>query len=343
MKSILILIATAAAAHAQLYVQQQTYEYSTITQNVSYNDVSGTRRTVEVTFRIPNRQGPLPVVIWAHGGGDGRNGEGASVGALSDWSTFTAAAGYFTVSPAFHVRTAADQLPLCRHLGIADEDCDRFNALSWDRPFDMRAIMDALNTQNQSGPLQGRIDMARIGIGGHSAGSSGTLSVAGASREFLGKRFSGAQWFEDPRPKAFIALSPSSPGFSFLYETGFKDESTSWDTIKRPVLWVTGSGDAHEQFPRGRRIGYGFLPPGDKYMMYLNDTDFGHGDFGDDLNDCSYSQTSAAKCAAFVAVMHSVILAYLDGYVQGRPQALQYIQDGVLQRLSEDIIEWQKR
>lgn len=352
-RTILILLATAMAGYAQpscpgfpncLYTQQQTFTITTSTQNVTYTDVAGARRTVEITIRVPNRTGALPLMIWAHGGGDGRNGEGASVGALSDWSVFTAQAGYLTVSPAFHVRNAADQLALCKHLGVPEGDeCERFNSLSWDRMFDMRAILDYMNVQNQSGPLQGRVDMARIGIGGHSAGSSGTLSMAGAHREFSGKRYNGAQWFEDPRPKAFVALSPSAPGSSFLYDTSFKDETNSWDSLKRPVLVVTGAGDAHEQFPRGRRIGYGYMPAGDKYMLYVNDNDFGHGDYGDDLNECVYGGVSDAKCAVFRGVLHSVVLAYLDGYVQGRAQALEYIQDGVVQRLSAELLEWQKK
>lgn len=351
---ILIFVAAAVAAHAQsdcpgfpncLYTQQQTFEFSTSRANVSYTDVAGARRTIEITIRTPNRAGALPVMIWGHGGGDGRNGEGSSAGALSDWSTFTARAGYLTVSPAFHVRNEADQSAICTHLGYAEgAECENFNSLGWDRPFDMRAILDYLSQQNQSGgPLQGRVDVTRIGIGGHSAGSSGTLSMAGAHREYVRKRYNGPQWFEDPRPKAFVAMSPSSPGFSGLFETSFKDETNSWDSIKRPVLMVSGLGDGHEQTPQGRKIGHGYLPPGDKYLLFINDSDFGHGDFGDDLNECAYSGVSNARCAVFRGVLHSVVLAFLDGFVQGRAQALQYIQNGMPQRLSEQLIDWRKR
>lgn len=351
--TILTFVAAAAAAYAQgecpgfpncLYTQQQTFEFNTSRANVSYTDVAGARRTIEITIRTPNRTGALPVVIWAHGGGDGRNGEGASVGALSDWSTFTARAGYLTVSPAFHIRHEADQLALCKQLGYAEgEECYSFNSLGWDRPLDMRAILDYLTEQNKTGPLQGRVDLARVGVGGHSAGSSGTLSMAGAHREYVRKRYKGSEWFEDSRPKAFIALSPSSPGFSGMWDTGFKDESNSWDSIQRPVLMVSGEGDGHEQTPHGRRIGHGYLPPGDKYLLFINDSDFGHGDFGDDLNECVYSGVSDAKCAVFRTVLHSVVLAFLDGFVQGRVQAREYIQNGMPRRLSEQLIDWRKR
>ncbi len=351
--TVLIFFVTAAAGFAQvecpgfpncLYTQQQEYEFATSRANVTYNDVSGTPRTIEITIRTPNRPGPLPVMIWAHGGGDGRNGEGASAGALSDWSTFTARAGYLTVSPAFHVRNAADQSSICKHLGYAEgTECDSFNSLGWDRPFDMRAILDYLARQNQSGALQGRVDMSRIGIGGHSAGSSGTLSMAGAHREYNRKRFQGPEWFEDPRPKAFVAMSPSSPGFSGLWDTSYRDSTNSWDSIQRPVLMVTGAGDAHEQTPRGRRIGHTYLPPGDKYLLYIDDTDFGHGDYGDDLNECVYSRVSSAKCAVFRTVLHSAVLAFLDGHVQGSQQALDYVQKGVVQRLSRDLIDWRQK
>jgi hypothetical protein len=322
-----------------LYRQAQEYEFTKARQNITYTDVTGRSRTIEVTIRVPmNRPGTLPVIIWAHGGADGRNGVGASDGALSYWSTFSAAFGYLTVSPAFHARNEADQAALCSYLGADDRECEYTNAPSWDRPYDMKAILDFLRDQNQSGPFQGRIDMNRIAIGGHSAGSSGALSVAGASRQIHGQRY-GATYFADPRPKAFIALSPSGPGFSYMFERGFKDNETSWDGVSRPVLMLSGSGDGHEQSPRARRIPFGHLPSGDKYRLFVNDVAFGHGAFGDDLSDCG-GGIAEPRCAAFQSVLHSAVRAFLDAYVDQRPQALNYLRTGYVAEVGEEILEW---
>ena len=325
-----------------LYAQTQEYEFTKARQNITYTDITGRPRTIEVTIRVPvNRPGSLPVIIWAHGGADGRNGVGSSDGALSYWSTFSAALGYLTVSPAFHARNEADQSALCSYLGADNDACEYTNSPSWDRPYDMKAILDFLSDQNRSGPFQGRIDMNRVAIGGHSAGSSGTLSMAGASRQIHGQRY-GASYFADPRPKAFIALSPSGPGFSYMFERGFNDNETSWDGVSKPVLMLSGSGDGHEQSPRARRIPFGYLPPGDKYRLFVNDVAFGHGSFGDDLSNCG-GGLPQAKCAAFQAVLHSVIRAFLDAYVEQRPQALTYLQNSYIAELGDGILEWLRK
>jgi len=322
-----------------LYPQQQTYEVTKTRQNITYTDVTGRPRTFEVTIRVPtNRQGALPVMIWAHGGGDGRNGVGASDGALLDWSVFTAEFGYLTVSPAFNARNEQDQAALCAYLGSTEDPC--VNSTSWDRPYDIKAILNLLNTQNQSGPFQGRIDMNRIAVGGHSAGSSGTLAVAGATKLISGKKY-GATHFSDPRPRAFIALSPSAPGFSYMFERSFNNSETSWDAIQRPVLMVSGAGDGHEQSPRGRRIGFGFLPPGDKYRLFVNDTSFGHGDYGDDLNACA--SVPERRCEAFQSVLHSVVRAFLDAYIDRKPQAMTYLQNGFIGEIGNGVLEWLKK
>lgn len=327
-----------------LYPAGQTYGFERATIRIAYKDIVNRDRTVEVTARIPiGRQGPLPVVIWVHGGGDGRNGQGASVGALSDWSETTAENGYLSLGPAFHAREEEDQLALCKYLGLAEGDeCDTLSTPTWDRPYDIKAILDELVRQNRAGPLRGRIDLDRIAVAGHSAGSSGTLSVAGATREIGGKRY-GPAFFADPRPKAFVALSPSAPGLSYMFDRRFNDESTSWDGIERPVLWITGAGDGHEQFPHGRRIGFGYLPPGDKFRLWVNDVSFGHSAFGDDFETCGDGGVPARKCEPFRAVLASTVRAFLDAYLERRPQAIAYLQNGYVALAAKDVLEWTKR
>jgi predicted dienelactone hydrolase len=326
-----------------LYSTPQTYTVVKTRQNITYTDVTGRPRTIEITVRMPSgRSGPLPVVIWAHGGADGRNGVGASDGALSFWSGITAAYGYLTVSPAFNARNAADAQAVCQYLGAGGDACEDINMPSWDRPFDIRAILDTLEAENRSGPLAGRIDLTRIAVGGHSAGSSGTLTVAGATREYNGRRY-GATELSDPRPKAFIALGPSAPGLSYMFDTSFNDPATSWDNIARPVLVATGSGDGHEQSPRTRRIPFAFAPPGDKYQLWINDTDIGHGMFGDDLGTCSDGAVPARKCEAVQSVLVSVVRAFLDAYIEQRPQAKAYLEGGFIQQLGQGSLEWLRK
>ncbi|MBL8212317.1 MAG: hypothetical protein JNK87_16500 [Bryobacterales bacterium] len=307
-------------------------------QRVTYTDITGRARTIEFTVRVPrNRAGAMPVAIWAHGGGDGRNAPGGSVGALSVWSEVGARSGYISVSPAFRAREGDDRLALCRYLSLTDMECETFSTVGWDRPFDIKAILDLLANQNSSGPFQGRIDMNRIAVSGHSAGSSATISVAGGYRVFGRNRYGGIGFFEDPRPKAFVALSPSAPGSSANFETSFQDDSSTWTTVVRPMMTVTGAGDGHEQFPQGRRIPFDYMPAGDKYRIWVNDNDFGHEAYGDGLADCD--TTTRAKCQAFQALVTGAVMSFLDAYVQELPRAMEYVKQGYVRQAGRGVVE----
>lgn len=316
-----------------------SYDFDTLPpQRVTYTDSMGRARTIEITVRVPrNRPGAMPVSVWAHGGGDGRNGAGGSVGALSAWAEVAARGGYISVAPAFKVRDGDDRAALCRYLSIVDNECETFSTIAWDRPFDIKAILDLLASQNRSGPFQGRIDMTKVAVGGHSAGSSGTLSVAGGYRLFSRNRYGGPAYFEDPRPKAFVALSPSAPGSSANFETSFQDQTTTWSTIVRPTMIVTGAGDGHEQSPQGRRIPFDYMPAGDKYRVWVNDNDFGHESYGDGLTECD--NATRAKCEAFQALVTGAVMSFLDAYVQELPRAIEYVKQGYIRQAGRGVVE----
>jgi hypothetical protein len=217
---------------------------------------------------------------------------------------------------------------------MTTEACDLWDSPAWDRPFDIKAILDWLEQQSLRGPFAGRIDMDAIGIGGHSAGSTGVLSTGGAGRIFAGKRYD-ATLFSDVRPKAIVALSPAPPGSHYLFDNIFKDGATSWDGITRPVLTCTGAGDAHEQSPRWRRVPFERLPAGEKYRLWVNNTSFGHANYGDNLLDCEGPQ-----CDGFIALMQSTVFAFLDAYVQKLPAAVTYLKSGHVERALRGTGEW---
>ena len=342
-----VIFLSAVALHAQqapncpgfqncLYTPVSETEFVGQTIPITYDDVTGTERTFEVYVRVPNVRGKMPVAIWAHGGGEGRSEGGPSV--FSRPSSLTAGAGYLSITPAFRARTPEQMKPLCEFLGATTEQlCGVINSTMWDRPYDIQAIIRLLRRENarEESPLFGRVDMERIAVGGHSAGSTGTLSVAGAYREFVDKRYGGTDYFEDPTPIAFVALSPSAPGDSNLFDTGYKNAQTSWDKITRPVLILSGEGDSHMQFPHGRRIGYDYLPEADgtHYRFWFNDVDFGHGQFGEDPCELP-GAAGKRKCDVFLDAWSSLILSYLDGYVLKNQRALDYLNNGYATRIT---------
>ena len=85
------LLFTIAALHAQqprncpgfpncLYTPASETEFVGQTIPITYDDVTGTERTFEAYVRVPNVRGKMPVVIWAHGGGEGKQGDQRGTG-----------------------------------------------------------------------------------------------------------------------------------------------------------------------------------------------------------------------------------------------------------------------
>ena len=122
-----------------LYFPSNQFSVQPTSGQVSYRDRAGLTRTIEFAIRKPvGAPVPLPVVIWSHGGAEGKTEPANS---LSNWSEVTAAAGYLTISIAHTPRSNGERSQLCQALGIPVPDtCAVFKHLNWDRPFDIRAV-----------------------------------------------------------------------------------------------------------------------------------------------------------------------------------------------------------
>ena len=193
--------------------------------------------------------------------------------------------------------------------------CDLFKHLHWDRPHDISAVINGLERLNAAGEFRGQIDLLRIAVGGHSAGSSGALSVAGALRNFTGPVLD----MHDGRPVAFLALSPQGPGGEGFFDTDFKKPAHSWMSVDRPVLLGTGDGDnvCHRSAEPGtcvgdspyvRRIGFERPPAGNKYQIYIHDADIFHTLFELNTADCAAKNVDQGKCDKIVSVRRRTVL-----------------------------------
>jgi hypothetical protein len=311
---------------------------------ITYTDVAGLPRTINLYIREPEL--PLerfPVVVWSHGGAHGQTDADR---ALKEWSEVTARSGYLTVSIAHSPRGEGERRDLCTALGITDPaECDGFKYLNWDRPNDIREVLTELERRNARGRLQGRIDLNRMAVGGHSAGSGGTLSVAGAVRVINGALRS----FADPRPVAFLAFSPQAVTSEGFFDTDLHRPDTSWDPLERPVLVGTGDGDGAcepagdcmpgADPPYGRRAGFNRMPGGGKYLLYIHDADAYHGAFGLDP-DCPAKGVLPGKCRAFAEWLTSGALAFLDAHVRGVGAAHFWLQNNYIIPASNQVVEW---
>jgi hypothetical protein len=352
-----------------LYAPSTHYPVSSLlTTTITYTDIAGLPRRVPIAIRIPLTAAvPLPVVIWSHGGATGHTNP---ISSMLEWSETTAEAGYLTVSIAHPTRTFTPtdtRTPLCRAIAATAPNtptlpggqwnlrnqvtCAHFKYLNWDRPHDIRAVLDDLERRNRRGPLQGRIDLAHIAVGGHSSGSSGALTVGGAQRNFTGAPVG----LSDSRPVAFLAFSPQPPGTEGFFDTGYQQPLHSWQPITRPVLFATGDGDntcdrlaepgsCFGDMPYSRRIAFERVSPGGKYRIYFFDAATFHELF--DLNTHSQKCAGASaqqKCDEVARTLRSVTLAFLDGYLRADAFALQWLAGNDVELATDGVAEWSRK
>ena len=332
-----------------LYLPAASYGFTPFERSVFYTDHAGQLREVKLLVRQPvGAPSPMPVVIWSHGGADGKRDAATS---MVEWSELSAHAGYFSISIAHAPRDEASRERLCQSIGMDTATCRLFSYLNWDRPHDIRAVLDEIDRLAATPPLRGQIDTGKVAVGGHSAGSGGAQTVAGAKRNFVGTP--GA--LSDPRPVAFLALSPQQPGSSGFFDTHFRHAGHSWIDMQRPVLTATGDGDdsceavsvpgiCMGDTPFGRRIGFQRMPAnGNKYHLYIHDADAFHMLFELNAAQCPPMNVDAAKCDEIVRWLSSAGLAFLDGHVRQLPAALQWLQSNRIEVASGGVAEWQHK
>lgn len=115
--------------------------------------------------------GSLPVMILSHGYGDSRTNPQAIEAAQS-----IAANGYVAVLPEHIGSNKQYQTDLAR--GLNQESFEAMEFIN--RPQDIRFLLDTLEQQNAT-EFQGRLQLERVGIVGHSFGGYTALAAAGAT------------------------------------------------------------------------------------------------------------------------------------------------------------------
>ena len=282
--------------------------------------IGGPRR-IPIAIRKPSALGPRPVVVWSHGGAVGKTDPRDS---LPEWSVATAEHGYFTVSIAHVPRTCQQQAALCTSLGVTPCACDvDFKYLNWDRPHDIRAVLDYLETIATSENL----DLENLAVGGHSAGAGAAMMLAGATRVYTTDPVS----FADPRPRAFLAFSPQGPG-----SEGFTD--TSFGGVARTVLVGTGDGDITDgDTPDTRRMAYDLSPGLNKFLVYIADARTRHTTFEHKTDACVRGGTDLATCQQFLGWLDAAALNFLDGALRRDRAARDWMMSPALSNLSGGV------
>lgn len=258
--SMCLLVAIEALVTGPATAQAEVYDPLTVSGRRSPDQLelvvndAGRQRAIPILVYLPAQEAPAPVVLFSHGLGGSRHGS-SYLG--RHWS----ARGYVAVfiqHPGSDVSVWQDE-PVRERLQALHRAANLQNTVL--RVQDVPAVMDQLEAWDaiDGHALAGRMNLERIGMSGHSFGAVTTQVVSGQSA------VAGLASFTDPRIKAAIAFSPSSP------RRGRPERAFGRVTI--PWMLMIGTQDTS---PTGnadvasRLAMFPALPPGGKYELALD-------------------------------------------------------------------------
>lgn len=194
------------------------------------------------------------------------------------------------------------------------------------RAQDLRLVLDSLDEiQRQAPVVKGKMDVERIGVGGHLIGAHSAGLLAGM------KMFGAegkAESFADKRIKAVLMLSPTGRG------QGLTDDS--WKDMKLPMLVMTGSKNPSRRTgndPLWRTEPFRFSSPGDKYLVFIEGLD---GTYGGLLG----KDPKPGELAPYV---QASTLAFWDAYLKGSKEAQAYLESDKLPALSKRALKLERK
>lgn len=276
-------------------------------------------RDIPLRIYLPGSTSPAPVVLFSHGLGGTREG---SHFLGEHWS----ARGYVAV---FMQHAGSDDSiwtnqPPERRLEFLRRAMNVQTFMA--RVEDVHAVLDQLDKWNagKTNPLAGRLDMNKVGMSGHSFGAVTTQAVSGQT--FTGE----GQAFTDPRIRAAILFSPSSPR-----NLGQADP---FGDVKIPWLMMTGTKDVAPiggADIRSRRGVYASMRGAPKYELVLNDAE--HSVF----TDRPLPFDSEPRNPNHHRVILALSTAFWDAYLRGDKAAMEWLNGSRPRSVMEPADQWQ--
>jgi predicted dienelactone hydrolase len=278
-------------------------------------------RDIPVRVYLPDSKGPQPVILFSHGLGGSRENN-AYLG--QHW----AKRGYVAV---FMQHAGSDEhvwkdTEMGQRMGAMRDAASVQNFML--RVQDVPAVLDQLAVWNAASghALKGRLDLAHVGMSGHSFGAVTTQAVSGQSFPMAGRGFT------DARIKAAVMMSPSVP------KRG--DAASAFDQVKVPWLLLTGTND---EAPIGgqtaaSRLGvFPALPAGSKYELVLDKAE--HSAFSDRALPGDHQPRNPNHHRA----VQALTTAFFDAYLRNDAAARAWLDgDGPLSVL-ESADRWQRK
>jgi predicted dienelactone hydrolase len=254
MRTTILILALAVSAAAQTAPRFSADAGPFKVLTIDRLELHDAKRNKDLPLKIyyPQGAGPFPVIVFSHGLYGSKDGYFA-LGQY--WASY----GFVSIHPS-HADSMKDS-GFRGRLRTAMEDPRLWSG----RPQDISFIISSFAEIGRLAPeLRGKLDVKRVGVGGHSYGAYTSMAIAGSAVTMPGAAKPTS--FGDARVQAVIALSPQGAG-----EMGQTEHS--WDNIRIPVLTMYGSRDMASQrrTPDWRSQPFHYEPPGDKYDVELKD------------------------------------------------------------------------
>lgn len=298
-------------------------------------DLGDASRPLPVRLRVPQpctADAPRPLVLFSHG-------LGGSLEGGRRWGEHWASHGFVVA----HLQHPGSDESLWRgqpggfanlrnlRVGMTAEQALR-------RVEDVRRALDALDPRRGIGPAC--VDLARVGMSGHSFGAQTTQAVAGQSLLSFPAPAGQAGLvatvapLREPRVRAAIVFSPAA-----------RDDSeaarSTLATIAVPMLTVTGSRDDGAALtgvtPELRRRVFEALPPGQSYLLWFESAD--HMVF----NGGPPRPRSGALDVHVQRVAAAVGLAFWKATLEADPVSARWLAEGGPKTLLQAGDEWATR
>ncbi len=279
------------------------------------------QRDIPIRVYLPHARRSAPVVMFSHGLGGSREGNGY----LGEhW----AARGYVTVllqHPGSDSRVWQDEA-MGRRMQAMREAASGQNFLL--RVKDVPAVLDQLDQWNMMDghALEGRLNLRKVGMSGHSFGAVTTQAVSGQETE------RGKALFTDARIAAAVIMSPSSP------KRG--SSQAAFGKVAQPWMLMTGTQDTAligGADMKSRLSVFPALPPGGKYELVLFEAE--HSAFTD--------RTLPGDTEPRNPNHHRVILAlstaFWDAFLLGNSSARQWLDGNGPKSILQDNDRWQMK
>jgi dienelactone hydrolase len=261
-------------------------------------------RVVPVKIYAPQvGNGPFPVIIFSHGLGGSREG-------YEYFGQCWASHGYISVH--LQHEGSDDGVWKDARLGQRMSAMKRAAAQprnAMNRVQDVSFALDQLTHMNASDPVwRGKLDLARVGVAGHSFGAYTTLASAGANYSAL------AMGRADARIKAAIPMSAPVPANKQRLDEAYAG-------VKIPCLHMTGTEDNSpigDTNAEERRLPFDHCRNSDQFLITFTGGD--HAIFGG-----RERKLGGSKDAVFQRLIGESALAFWDAYLRDDAKAKEWL------------------